>query len=116
MTPKFESERRKLRRLEAKECPVHAYQTHGKEAQELRKAIEELVECTPDPYDVGEMSGEEARERLREARRILQELLEEVDARDSHAYMDRCSYQPVAKKRTRPSTKKSKRKRAGAAK
>jgi hypothetical protein len=71
---KPEAERRKQRRREHQECPVHAYQRHGKEAQELRAGIEELLSGTKLFY-----SWKDA----------LRALLDRVDARDSLAYLER---------------------------
>jgi hypothetical protein len=76
---KNEAERRKQRRREHQECPVHAYQQHGKEAHELRNGIEKLIaEFSADPCDP--VTSED-----------LQALLDHVDARDSLAYLERAT-------------------------
>jgi len=71
---KNEAQRRKQRRREHQECPVHAYQQHGKEAQELRAGIEKLLG-----------------ERVPARGPALRKLLDDVDARDSLAYLERSS-------------------------
>jgi hypothetical protein len=61
---------------ERKECPVHDFQRHGQEAQELRNGIEKILERA---YDG----------RRPNWRRDLQALLDRTDARDSLAYLER---------------------------
>lgn len=83
-----EAMRRKQRRREKQECPVHAFVTHGKEAQELRVGVEKLLKKYPHHNGWDETSTDtlEAYEGLRDA---LVELLDDVDARDSLAYLER---------------------------
>lgn len=56
--------------VRSRRCPVHDGQVHGKEAAELRRGIEELLD-----EGTGQIS-----------RRALQWLLDRVDARDSLAH------------------------------
>lgn len=61
-------------------CPVHGDTAHGGEAEELRKGIEKILECS---YDASrELSGDAICE-------ALQKLLDDVDARDSLAWLER---------------------------
>lgn len=71
---------------EGKECVMHAWQAHGKEAEELRTGVEALLSKFPHHTGWDETSTDEAYEGLRDA---LQELLDDVDARDSLAYLER---------------------------
>ena len=54
-------------------CAIHSGQVHGREAEELRRGIEGIIK------GMDEFSSEEWRP-------LLQNLLDEVDARDSLAY------------------------------
>jgi len=65
--------------LKRKACPVHADQEHGGEAEELRKGIERILAAFPD----------KASRRVRWMRDELQHLLDDVDARDSLAWLER---------------------------
>lgn len=68
-------------------CPVHADQRHGKEAEELRAGIEDLLKR----YE--EHNGDETLTETLEAyeglRGDLQALLDDVDARDSLAFLEK---------------------------
>ena len=66
-------------------CPVHADQHHGREAEELRKGVEEIAD------------GIEADDAPEQIRIKLYALLDVIDARDSLAYLERRG----AKKRKR---------------
>ena len=57
------------------ECPVHAFSKHGQEAEELRKGVQEIIDSSPEPW-----------ESIHDA---LTKLLDEVDARDSLAFLER---------------------------
>jgi hypothetical protein len=61
----------------AMRCPMHGDQVHGREAEQLRKGIEEIL-ARPHQRD-GAPSVD----------RQLQALLDRVDARDSLAYLER---------------------------
>jgi hypothetical protein len=65
--------------LTRRACPVHADQEHGGEAEELRKGIERILTAFPD----------KASRRVRCMREELQRLLDDVDARDSLAWLER---------------------------
>lgn len=86
-------------------CLVHNY-THGKEAEELRAGVEELLE----KYS----SGNAHHYDLEDLLAGLQELLETVDARDSLAYIEAkkndCPADPPAKPHRRRATKKKRKK------
>ena len=82
-----EAERRKQRRREREECPVHSYQKHGKEAEELRKGVETIIRMMPPHGD--ELTGCDARDMVDAVRTALRELLDDTDARDSLAYLER---------------------------
>jgi len=88
MSGGVEKARREQRRAESLACAVHAFQRHGKEAQELRSGIETIVSGMSASAD--ELSGDDARDQLVGARRALEKLLDDVDARDSLAYLERC--------------------------
>lgn len=77
-----ESERRKQRYLESKRCPVHDYMMHGKEAEQLRSGLEEILT----EWCASEAGSDACVEALLEN---LQQLLDDVDARDSLAYLER---------------------------
>jgi hypothetical protein len=62
-----------------KRCPVHDNQEHGAEAEELRRAVEKLRESLVPHL---EYDGYDIRDRL-------QALLDDVDARDSLAWLER---------------------------
>ncbi len=87
-----EQARRKQRRDEGIECVMHAWQKHGKEAEELRKGIEDVIEgwaglttgCTQE--DVDSILFE------------LRKLVDKVDARDSLAYLERKPKRPPVKR------------------
>lgn len=74
-----------MKAKQSKECLVHSFQRHGREAEELRTGLEKIL----GEMDVGEMSGAEAREAYRDLQRALYRLLDGVDARDSLAYLER---------------------------
>lgn len=57
---------------DTEECPVHSYQSHGREAEELRKGIEGALGMDLDEVDD-----------------YLRDLLDNVDARDSLAFGER---------------------------
>jgi hypothetical protein len=60
------------------ECPVHHYAKHGKEAEELRAGIQKIIKNgTNDDTQAVEVHDE------------LSKLLDEVDACDSLAYLER---------------------------
>lgn len=74
-----ERARARQRQRERTECPVHGYQRHGREAEELRAGIEAvLAEFDGVSYaKVDTVCG------------VLRALLDRVDARDSLAYLER---------------------------
>ena len=71
-----------MSRKQTKACPAHAFQRHGKEAEELRAGIESLIAGADDSVD-------------HDARVVsvhdLQRLLDSVDARDSLAFLERAA-------------------------
>lgn len=91
MTMKPEVQRRKQRARERQMCPVHSYETHGKEAEELRRGVESIIRrwAAADNPQPMVMVLEE-----------LGNLLDRVDARDSLAYLERCDVD--VKRRRRP--------------
>lgn len=71
---------------QTRECPVHAFQRHGREAHELRSAIEKLRdECISNP--TGDPTTDSVLSDVVFGK--LSEILQEVDARDSLAYAER---------------------------
>lgn len=68
-------------RKQTRACPVHEYQRHGREAEELRAGVEELIAGGGDCCCNGCWGGDLAEK--------LQSLLDRVDARDSLAYRER---------------------------
>lgn len=72
-------QRQKQRARERRECPVHRYQRHGKEAEELRSGVEAIIgEFRGYPHaEVDMVCG------------VLQALLNRIDARDPLAYIER---------------------------
>jgi hypothetical protein len=86
MAMKPEVQRAKQRRRERQECPVHSYQKHGKEAHELREGIKKIINS-----HCGERVTYQDPEGLLDGMcDDLQSLLDQVDARDSLAYLERC--------------------------
>ena len=62
------------------ECPVHSFAKHGKEAEELRDGIDDIIgdleSNEDDMVSVSDVAG------------LLRKLLEQVDSRDSLAYLE----------------------------
>jgi len=71
--------KRCLNVMHAHPCPVHGDAHHGGEAEELRKGVERLRDSLADHR---EYDGYDIRDRL-------QTLLDDVDARDSLAWLER---------------------------
>ena len=78
-----EAARKRQRRAEGVECAMHEWQKHGKEAEELRAGIEQILADFRDGT-----TGSDA-EDFRDIMSDLQSLLDSVDARDSLAYRER---------------------------
>lgn len=74
------SDVRVLRLSPARVCPVHAFQRHGKEAEELRAGVEKVIE---------EFDNDEGHAGRRAVCGVLRALLDRVDARDSLSYLER---------------------------
>jgi hypothetical protein len=70
-----------------KECPVHVGSVHGGEAEELRAGVEKLIE-TAEEIEFETTTPQRLAYRMVATRR-LQELLDEVDARDSLGHLER---------------------------
>jgi hypothetical protein len=70
-----------------KECPVHVGSVHGREAEELRAGIEKLIE-TAEEIEFETTTPQRLAYRMVATRR-LQELLDDVDARDSLGHLER---------------------------
>lgn len=88
--------RNKQRGRERVECAMHAYQKHGKEAEELRKGIEDVIKSLRSAYGFcADCGGPE--DMARAAAYDLENLLDSVDARDSLAYLER---NPKRRKKT----------------
>lgn len=69
-------------------CDLHGF-THGAEAEELRKGIEQLAEeLEEEPRNRSHWDGDDAVEAIQGIARKLKDLLEEVDARDSTAFLE----------------------------
>jgi len=98
---KREAQRRKQRARERQECPVHSWQRHGKEAEELRKGVEDLLTKVDSSVkgraEICRCEGlaVDMYEAYTELRDGLRSLLETVDARDSLAYLERCYPPPL---------------------
>lgn len=90
---KREAERRKQRRRERELCPVHGYPRHGKEAEELRKGVEALLAKYP-PHTGWDETTTDTPEAYEGLRNGLTALLDNVDARDSLAYLERLRTTP----------------------
>jgi len=73
-------DRNTQRRAERTECPVHSFQHHGKEAEELRAGVEKIIQ----DYGIPENRTHDGA-----LLRAMQQLLDSVDARDSLAYLER---------------------------
>lgn len=64
-------------------CPVHGFEEHGREAEELRAGIEAIVEHVEESYNNA------TDDDYLEIGRNLQKLLDKVDAADSLSYLER---------------------------
>jgi hypothetical protein len=63
-------------------CAKHGGVTHGKEAEELRAGVEQILKNVADVHD------EDALHVLRAMQKSLRFLLDQVDARDSLAFLE----------------------------
>jgi len=75
--------------LQEQTCARHADQVHGKEAEELRAGIEQILQNTAD-FRLGQPTAFEdvPASVIVGMRRSLQFLLDHIDARDSLAYLE----------------------------
>lgn len=72
-------------------CEKHGGEVHGREAEELRAGVEQILRNTADVHD------DEALHVLRELRRSLIFLLDRIDARDSLAFLEATDPDPDSK-------------------
>jgi len=83
---KYENAQERIAELEQQTCARHAGQAHGKEAEELRAGIEQILRNTSDVKSA--LSSDALGMVLVGMRRSLQFLLDNIDARDSLAYLE----------------------------